>query len=109
MKIVYIDAQNIHKSTQDVWWNIDRWSFFLYLQRKFLTDEIKIFFGYIPKHQTLYDHLTNIWYKIVFKETLTLPNGDIKWNVDIDIAIEYLLDLCEWWLKQAYLVTGDGD
>jgi hypothetical protein len=32
---------------------------------------------------------------VVFKETLVLPNGEIKGNVDIDIAIHALLDMCE--------------
>jgi uncharacterized LabA/DUF88 family protein len=40
---------------------------------------------------------------------MTLPNGEIKGNVDIDIAIHCILDLLEGGLVKAYLATGDGD
>ena len=53
--------------------------------------------------------MRDIGYTVIFKETLILPNGDIKGNVDIDIAIQVLLDLLEGELSSAYLVTGDGD
>jgi uncharacterized LabA/DUF88 family protein len=109
MKIVYIDAQNIHKATQDIGWTIDRVLFFNYLKGKFELDTVKIFFWYIAKYETLYSTLRRAGYELVFKETLILPNGDIKGNVDIDISIHVLLDLLEWWMSQAYLVTGDGD
>lgn len=109
MKIVYIDAQNIHKSTQDIWWQVDWWLFLEYLHRKFDISEAKIFFWYVARYERLYTHMRDIGYTVVFKETLTLPNGDIKWNVDIDIAIQVLLDLLEGELSSAYLVTGDGD
>lgn len=46
MKIVYIDSQNIHKSTLDLWWIIDWEKFYGYLKRKFEVDKIKIFFWY---------------------------------------------------------------
>jgi hypothetical protein len=88
MKVVYIDAQNIHKATQDIGWKIDWELFFLYMKRKFEVVEVKIFFWYVPKYKHLYEFLRKIGYTVVFKETLILPNGDIKWNVDIDIAIQ---------------------
>ena len=44
MKVVYIDAQNIHKATQDIGWKIDWELFFLYMKRKFEVVEVKIFF-----------------------------------------------------------------
>lgn len=109
MKIVYIDAQNIHKSTQEMWRIIDWQNFLVYLQRKFAVDAVKIFFGYMSKYQWLYTQLTHYGYEVVFKETLILPDGMVKWNVDIDIAIHVLLDMLEWTLSCAYLVTGDGD
>lgn len=107
--VVYIDAQNIHKSTQDVWWTIDWKEFFDYMKRKFEVNIIKIFLGYVERYETLYTKLRDAWYEIVFKETMLLPDWNIKWNVDIDIAIHAILDLVEWWLKKAYLVTGDWD
>lgn len=109
MKIVYIDAQNIHKSIQDLWRIIDRKLFFIYLKRKFDIFSAKIFFGYIEKYKSFYAQLRLSWYEVVFKETLMLPDWTIKGNVDIDIAIHMLLDMLEWNLQKAYLVTGDGD
>jgi uncharacterized LabA/DUF88 family protein len=73
------------------------------------VDVIKIFFGYVKKYETLYKQLRSYWYKVVFKQTMVLPNGEIKWNVDVDIAIDCVLDLTEWWLDLGYLVTWDGD
>ena len=46
---------------------------------------------------------------MLYKEVITKPNWDIKGNVDIDIAIRLILDMCEEWLKSAYIVTNDGD
>lgn len=108
--IVYIDAQNVHKSLevyQD--WLIDWERFLVYLREKFKADEVKIFFWFVPKYQRLYKHLEFLWYTLCFKETLVLPDGKIKWNVDIDIAIFAVQDFYEWNISQAILVTGDGD
>lgn len=46
---------------------------------------------------------------MLYKEVITKPNWDIKGNVDIDIAIRLILDMCEEWLTSAYVVTNDGD
>ncbi|MDD3262986.1 MAG: NYN domain-containing protein [Candidatus Absconditabacteria bacterium] len=43
------------------------------------------------------------------KETLILPDGTTKGNVDIDIAIIGLRDVYEKSISKAYIVTGDGD
>lgn len=40
---------------------------------------------------------------------MVLPNWEIKWNVDIDIAIQAVIDFYDSWLHQAYLITNDGD
>ncbi len=109
MKILYIDAQNIHKSTQDMWRIIDWENFLWYAKKKFEIDSAKIFFWYMAKYETLYNQLNKYWYKVIFKETMILPNGEIKGNVDIDIAIHSILDLVEGWLQKFYLATWDGD
>ena len=109
MQIVYIDMQNIHKSTEEMWWLIDWWLFYDYLQRKFSPDKILIFLGYIQKYTHLYEKLQNIWYEIVFKEVLVRQDWSIKWDVDIDIAIQAMKDLYKEHLTHAYLVSGDAD
>ncbi|MCQ4142265.1 MULTISPECIES: hypothetical protein [unclassified Chryseobacterium] len=76
-------------------WVIDRKSFFLYTQKKFNIHKAKIFFGYVSQYETLYKQLRSHGYEVIFKETMVLPNGDIKGNVDIDIAIQGVLDVVE--------------
>lgn len=110
MKIVYIDAQNIHKSIKIYHnWIIDREKFFRYCKEKFTIDDVKIFFWYIAKYKYFYQYLQKIWYTIHFKETLILPDWTTKWNVDIDIAIIWLRDVYEKTVSKAYIVTWDGD
>jgi NYN domain len=109
-KIAYIDAQNIHKSLQNYHnWTIDWEKFFIYCHEKFQIDTIKIFFWYVAKYAHFYEKLRKIGYCVCFKETLILPSGEIKWNVDIDIAIIALRDFYESSLDEVFLVTGDGD
>lgn len=109
MKIVYIDVQNTHQRTVEQWWLIDWSRFFIYLKEKYKVDIIYYAVGYISKHQDLYEYLHSIWYTLLYKKTLILPDGTIKGNVDIDIAIQSMLDLCRNWLEKAYLITNDGD
>jgi len=109
MKVVYIDSQNIHKAIEELWWIIDWELFYEYMIKKFEVEEIKIFFWYMKKYDSFYTRLEQIWYKVIHKETLVLWNWTIKWNVDIDIAIQVMLDIFEWWLQKVYLVTWDWD
>lgn len=110
MKVVYIDSQNIHKWIFDYhWWIIDWKHFFVYLKDKYKVDKVKIFFWFIKEQKWLYFKLEKIWYEVCFKETLILPNGNVKWNVDIDIAIFVLRDYYENNISFAYLVTWDWD
>lgn len=109
MKIVYIDAQNIHKWIQELWWIIDWKKFFLYLKNKYAVDQICIFFGYLSKYQKFYDFLSSVGYQVVFKEVGTHIDGSIKGNVDIDIAIKAMNDIIDNVLHEAYLVTSDAD
>ena len=110
MNIVYIDAQNVHKSLEFYHdWLIDWERFFVYLKEKYKAEKVKIFFGYVPRYKRFYELLSTFWYEVCFKETLILPDGKIKWNVDIDIAIFSVRDYYEWNIIHVFLVTGDGD
>jgi len=109
MKIVYIDAQNVHKGIKELWWIIDWQKFFLYLKKKYCVDQIIMFFWYIPKYQKLYDFLLKIGYEIIFKEVSIHSDGSIKGNVDIDVAIKAMNDSAGELLHEAYLVTTDSD
>ena len=110
MKIVYIDSQNIHKWILEYHkWIIDWWKFYIYLQDKYKINKVKIFFWYLKEQRWFYHKLRNIWYDVCFKETLVLPNWNIKGNVDIDIAIIALRDYYEKYVSEAFLVTWDWD
>ncbi len=109
MKIVYIDAQNIHKGTKELWWTIDRELFFHYMHKKFNIDQIKIFLWYINSFDYFYQKLKEIWYQVIFKQTMLRKDGTIKWNVDIDLTMSVMDDLYIWWLSLAYVVSWDGD
>ena len=109
MKIVYIDMQNIHKSTEEMGWLIDWELFFLYLQEKFEIQRTIMFIWYLPKFTHLYDKIKNIWYEIIFKEVLVRADWSIKWDVDIDIAIHAMKHMHENIISEAYLVSGDAD
>ena len=109
MKIVYIDAQNVHMKTLEYGRLIDRKKFYIYLKQNCKVDAIYYAIWYIQKYQKLYQYLSSIWYVLLFKKVTILPNGTIKWNVDIDIAIRVVFDLFEEWLTKAIIVTNDGD
>ena len=109
MKVVYIDVQNVHTATKKLWWLIDWQRFFVYIKEKYKPDIIYYAVWYVPKYQDFYANLESIGYTLLLKKTLILPDGTIKGNVDIDIAIQAMLDLCRNWLQQAYLITNDGD
>ena len=109
MKIVYIDVQNTHQRTVERWWLIDWAKFFNYLKERYLIDKVYYVTWYIASYQSYYKSIESIWYTLLYKETLVLPDGKVKWNVDIDIAIQSIFDLTSWVLTQAFLVTNDGD
>lgn len=109
MKIIYIDMQNVHKSTEEMWWLIDRELFFLYLEKKFNPNKVIMFIWYIQKYKSLYNKLQWLWYEIVFKEVLVRQDGSIKWDVDIDIAIQAMKHLHQKLISDAYLITWDAD
>ncbi len=46
---------------------------------------------------------------MLYKKVIVLPNGEIKGNVDIDIAIKTAIDAWKNNLSKAYLITNDGD
>ena len=108
MKIVYIDAQNVYVTIKRAWREIDWARFFIYLQNKFQVDIVYYTVWYVPRYKHIYQILIDIWYTMLFKKTLILPDWTIKGNVDIDIAIRSILELKDRIVSTAYLVTNDG-
>ena len=109
MKVVYIDVQNTHQRTVEQWWLIDWGRLFVYLKQRYGVDTIYYVTGYVLSYQKYYNDIEHIWYTMLYKETLVLPDWKIKWNVDIDIAIQAMFDLTSWKLTKAYVMTNDGD
>lgn len=109
MKIAYVDSQNIHKQMWRHGLEVDWKSFLKYCQSKYDIDRVKIFLWYLPKYTSFYRYLEHLWYIVVLKRTWILPDGSIKWNVDIDIAIHVLDDYYEEVLDQFILVSCDWD
>lgn len=107
--IVYIDAQNAHKATEELWWLLDWKKFYMYLQKKFGPVQVKIFFGYMARYENLYKKIKDDGYEIVFKQVAEKADGSIKGNVDIDITMHVMEDLLLWRLVGAVVVTGDAD
>lgn len=109
MKAVYIDVQNVHRKTLDYNRRIDWKKFFVYLTDKYKVNVVYYAVWYVKQYDYFYKRLKSIGYTLLFKDTITLPNGEIKGNVDIDIAIKSILDLRRESLQEAYLITNDGD
>lgn len=109
MNIAYIDMQNIHQSTKEMWRLIDRELLYWYLQTKYDIKEIFVFMWFIQKYTHIYNQLRLIGYKIIFKEVLVRNDWTIKWDVDIDIAIQAMHHLYGKKVTKAFLITWDAD
>ncbi len=109
MKIVYIDVQNVHRRITDRWWVLDWQKFYAYLKDHLSPDIIIFAVGYLTTNKDFYQQLCSYGYTMLYKEVILKPDGSIKWNVDIDIALRAAFDICEEWLAIAHVVTNDGD
>lgn len=88
---------------------IDWSKFLVYLKQNCKTDIVYYALWYVSKYDNLYKYLASLGYTMLFKKVTILPNGTIKWNVDIDIAIRSIFDLFEEWLDKAIIISNDGD
>ncbi|MBI4650278.1 NYN domain-containing protein, partial [Candidatus Desantisbacteria bacterium] len=55
----------------------------------------------------LYVNLQKEGYILIFKPTLTLPNGKVKGNVDAELVLHTMVEYNNF--DKALIVTGDGD
>ncbi len=103
----FIDSQNLNLSIRDQGWVIDFKRFRKYLEDKYDIVRAFLFIGYVPQNQSLYTKLQEDGYILVFKPTLTLPDGKVKGNIDAELVLHAMIEFNNY--NKALIVTGDGD
>lgn len=103
----FIDSQNLNLAIRDLNWTLDFTKFRIYLKDKYHVTKAFLFIGYIPSNQNLYTKLQNDGYTLVFKNTLTLPSGKPKGNVDAELVLQTIIEIENY--DKAVIVSGDGD
>jgi len=103
----FIDSQNLNLSIRAQGWALDYKKFRKYLEDKYNITKAFLFVGYVPQNQDLYTSLQESGYIVIFKPTLTLPNGKVKGNVDAELVLHTMVEYQKY--DKALIVTGDGD
>jgi len=103
----FIDSQNVNLAIRDQGWILDFRRFRKYLKDKYSITNAFIFIGYIDTNQNLYTSLQKDGYILIFKPTLTLPDGKAKGNVDAELVLHTMVEYPNY--DKALLVSGDGD
>ena len=103
----FIDSQNLNLSIQEQGWKLDFKRFRKYLEDKYGVSKAFIFIGYIPTNENLYTTLQKYGYILIFKPTLTLPNGKAKGNIDAELVLHAMIEYPNY--EKAIIVSGDGD
>lgn len=107
MNYAFIDSQNVNLSIREQGWILDFGKFRIYLKDKYGVAKAFIFIGYVPQNQDLYTNLQKDGYILIFKPTLSLPNGGVKGNVDAELVLHTMIEYQNY--DKAVIVTGDGD
>jgi len=103
----FIDSQNLNLSIREMGWKLDFSRFRIYLRDKYNIEKAFLFIGYVPQNQSLYTSLQKSGYILIFKPTLTLPDGKVKGNVDAELVLHAMIEYHNY--DKAVIVTGDGD
>lgn len=103
----FIDSQNVNLAIRDQGWLLDFKKFRYYLQDKYFITKAFIFIGYVPQNQALYTNLQKDGYILIFKPTLTLPDGKVKGNVDAELVLHTMIEFSNY--NKALIISGDGD
>ena len=103
----FIDSQNVNLAIRDQGWVLDFKRFRKYLKDKYSITNAFIFIGYIDTNQNLYTSLQKDGYILIFKPTLTLPDGKAKGNVDAELVLHTMVEYPDY--DKAFIVSGDGD
>ncbi|MEJ2193224.1 MAG: NYN domain-containing protein [Nitrospirota bacterium] len=103
----FIDSQNVNLSIKEQGWTLDFERFRKYLEDKYDITKAFLFIGYVPTNHSLYTALQKYGYILVFKPTMTLPDGKVKGNVDAELVLHAMVEFPNY--DKAVIVTGDGD
>ena len=103
----FIDGENLYKSIRQQGWKLDYYKFRKYLSDKYNITKALIFIGYVNWNKALYNYLRKAGFELVFKQTITKPNGEPKGNVDAELVLRVMLETENF--DKAIIVTCDGD
>ena len=103
----FIDSQNLNLAIRDSGWSLDFKRFRKYLEDKYSVTKAFIFIGYIAANESLYTSLQKYGYILIFKPTLSLPDGRVKGNIDAELVLHAVIEFPNY--DKAVIVTGDGD
>ena len=103
----FIDGTNLHRTMQEVGWNLDYQRFSIYLREHYGINKAYYFIGYLPENTPLYTYLQSVGYIIIFKPILRTPEGKIKGNCDSELVLQAIIDLNDY--EKAIIVSSDGD
>jgi len=103
----FIDSQNLNLGVQSLGWKLDWRKFRQYLRNKYGAEKAYLFIGHVSGNETLYTHLQEWGYVLIFKPTMELPGGIIKGNVDAELVLHTMIQFNNF--EKALVVSGDGD
>lgn len=107
--IAYIDGANLHSGMRSFGFELDYKKFRIWLKDKFDISTAYIFLGNIPKYSSLYAHLQEAGFILIFKEVIYDSTGKPKGNCDADLVLKATQDYYENKFNKALLVSSDGD
>jgi uncharacterized LabA/DUF88 family protein len=88
-------------------WKLDFRKYRIYLQDKYDVQTAFYFIGFVEGNTNLYKALQKDGYILIFKPTLSLPDGSVKGNVDAELVLHTMIEFQNY--EKALIVTGDGD
>jgi uncharacterized LabA/DUF88 family protein len=103
----FIDSQNLNLSIKQQGWELDFKRFRIYLKQKYNVSTAFLFLGYISANKNLYTNLQNYGYFLIFKQSVKLPTGEVKGNVDSELVLNAMIEIANY--HKAVIVAGDGD
>src|SRR3989304_6840789 len=100
----FIDSQNLNLAIRELNWALNFKRFRRYLADKYSVSKAFIFIGYIPTNESLYTSLQEYGYILIFKPTLSLPDGRVKGNKNVVLVLHTMIEFQNY--EMADIVTG---